>query len=166
MNNSQRISEILFADFADEMERTRTVLAAVPQPIMDWKPGEELRSIGWNANHLAEIVGWTSDIVDQNEFDIAPPDGPPYETPSIADPAEILQKFDETLAVAKTKLEGVSDETLVEDWSMKMGGQTLFSITKGACLRKWVVNHTIHHRGILSVYLRMNGVELQPVYDG
>ena len=158
-------SELVLPELDDEMARTRKVLAVVPKKLMDWKPAEAMHTIGWNTNHLAEIVGWTHAIVEENEFDIAPVDGPKYETPSIEDPTEILATFDEALVAARATIAAVTDERLAEEWSMKMGGQTLFTMTKGACLRTWVLNHSVHHRGILSVYLRMCGIELAPVYD-
>lgn len=159
------LAESMLPEFDDEMARTRAVLAVIPADKMDWQAAESLRSIGWNANHLAEIVGWTHDILDQSEFDIAPVDGPAYETPAMSDPVQIVAKFDDALAAARSALINTPDEQLDEDWTMKMGGQPLFTMTKGDCIRKWVLNHTVHHRGILSVYLRMQGVEVTPVYD-
>ncbi|QDU92581.1 DinB family protein [Lignipirellula cremea] len=155
----------ILPEFDDEMARTRKVLAAVPQTSLDWKPGESLRTIGWNANHLSEIVGWSKGILEEDEFDIAPVDGPRYETPSLADPAAIVAAFDANVIQARAAIAAATDAQMAEPWSMKMGGQTLFTMPKGACLRTWVLNHSVHHRGILSVYLRMNGVELTPVYD-
>jgi uncharacterized damage-inducible protein DinB len=163
--NVMPISDLMIPELDDEMARTRVILAAVPKQYLDWQPAEAMHSIGWNANHLADIVGWTQPILEQDEFDIAPVDGPAHETPSIDDPVEILASFDANLAAARTAIAAATDQQLAADWSMKMGGQTLFTISKGDCLRRWVINHSIHHRGILSVYLRMCGVPLTPVYD-
>lgn len=160
------IAKLLLPELEVEAARTRRVLAAVPADKLDWSPGHELHTIGWNANHLADILDWVGVIVNQSEFDIAPPDGPPHETPSLATPAEILASYDSNLVAAKNAIGGASDEILAEPWTMRMRGQELFTISKGECLRTWVLNHTVHHRAILSVYLRMAGVELTPVYDG
>lgn len=160
------IAELMLPEFDDEMRRTRSVLATVPADKMGWSPGGDLHTIGWNANHIAEIVGWTKLIIEQNEFDIAPPGEPRYETPTIEDPAEVLSAFDEGLATARDTIAATPDDVMAQPWTMKMGGDVLFTIPKGACLRTWVFNHTVHHRGILSVYLRMTGVDLTPVYDG
>lgn len=160
------ISELMLPELDEEMGRTRKVLAAVPRQHLDWKPAEVLHTIGWNANHLAEIVGWTSMILQQDVFDIAPVDGPAYKTPSIDDPAKIVASFDEGLVAARSAIAAATDAVMAESWTMKMGGQTLFTLSKGACIRTWVLNHSVHHRGILSVYLRMRGVEFTPVYDG
>lgn len=158
--------ETILPEFDDEMARTRAVLATVTAESMDWKPDTAMRSIGWNVNHLAEIIAWTADILDRDEIDIAPVDGPKYETPTIDDPVQVLAKFDAAAAAARQALSAASDAKFAEAWTMKMGGQPLFTMTKGACLRRWVMNHTIHHRGILSVYLRMCGIDVTPVYDG
>ena len=159
------LGKLILPELDDEMARTRTVLAAVPSELMSWQPRETMRSIGWNANHLAEIIGWTVDILEKTEFDIAPVDGPAYETPNITDPHEIVTLFDAALVAARESLLAATDATFSETWTMKMGGQTLFTMTKGDCFRRWVINHTVHHRAILSVYLRMQGVELAGVYD-
>ncbi|TWU43598.1 DinB family protein [Rubripirellula tenax] len=160
------IAEMILPEFDAEMASTRVILALVPKQKFDWKAAESLHTIGWNANHLAEIVGWTLAIIEEDEFDIAPVDGPKHDVPSIDDPSEILANFDEAVLAARASIESATDQRLAEEWSMKMGGQILFTMTKGSCLRTWVLNHSVHHRGILSVYLRMCGVKMTPVYDG
>jgi uncharacterized damage-inducible protein DinB len=158
------IAQRMLPELDDEMARTRVVLNAVPNELLNWSP-VGLRTIGWNANHLAEIIGWTAGILEQSEFDIAPVDGPKYETPSLSDAKQIVASFDDNLQSARSTLALATDNDLAQEWAMKMGGQTIFQMTKGDCIRKWVFNHTIHHRAILATYLRMNGVELTPVYD-
>lgn len=160
------IAKNTLAEFDDEMARTRKVLAAIPAEHMDWSVDPSMRSIGWNANHIADILSWTEGILEHSEFDFAPVDGPHHETPSISDPKVVLEQFDRALASARAAFSAASDETLGEDWALKMGGETLQTLPKGACIRKWILNHTIHHRGILSVYLRLCGVDLLPIYDG
>ncbi len=159
------IAKLILPEIDDEMARTRAILAAVPKEQLEWLPAEGLHTIGWNANHLAEIVGWTQPILLEDEFDVAPVGGKPYETPSIDEPAEILAAFDANLKAARNSIESASDELMAQEWSMKMGGQALFTMSKVDCIRKWVLNHSVHHRGILSVYLRMRGVEVTPAYD-
>ncbi len=161
-----KLSELMLPELDIEMARTRKILEAVSQDHLNWKAGDLLRTIGWNANHLAEIVGWTPMILAHDEFDMNPVGGTPYETPSIDDPAKIVAAFEEGLKAARLAISEATDERFAENWSMKNGGQTLFTMAKGDCVRTWVLNHSVHHRGILSVYLRMCGVELTPVYDG
>ena len=159
------IAQQTLEEFDDEMARTRKVLAAVTSELMNWQAGDGFHTIGWNANHIADSISWTTFILDVDEFDIAPVDGPAHENPTLEDPAEVLASFDASVEKARAEFAAASDEKLSENWTMKMAGETLFTMTKGDCIRKWVMNHSIHHRGILSVYLRMNGVELTPVYD-
>ncbi|TWU26758.1 DinB family protein [Novipirellula galeiformis] len=158
------IAELMLPELEREMAQTRKVLEKVPADQLEWKANETLHTLGWNANHLAEIVGWTKFIIDEDVFNLAPTDGPAYQTPSLDDPAKILAAFDENLLSARAALAGTSDETMAKLWTMKAGEQTLMTLSKGECLRTWVLNHTVHHRGILSVYLRMLGVDDACVY--
>lgn len=160
-----RISEIMLPEFDREMSRTRKVLAGLSAEHMQWQAYDSLHTIGWNANHLVDIVSWTPLIIAHDEFDMVPVDGPKHETPSIADPKLLLAGFDRNVVDARKALHGATDQALAEAWSLKMGGQTLFKIPKAECLRTWVFNHVVHHRAILSIYLRMFGTELTPVYD-
>ena len=161
-----RLSEIMLPEFDHEMARTRRTLAAVPADRMEWKAHESLHTIGWNANHLVDLIGWTPAITTADEFDVAPVDGPPLKPLSIEDPVELLAEFDKNVAAAREAIVAVSDATLAEPWSLKSGGQVLFTINKGDCVRTWVLNHAVHHRAILSVLLRMAGVAVTPPYEG
>lgn len=159
------IAERMAPELASEAKMTRALLARVPADKLTWSPGAGLRSIGWNAAHLVEIVGWVPGILATAEFDVAPPGSPPYTTPEPTDPRELLKTFDANVAAALASLAGVSDAAFDETWSLKMGGQTLFTMKKGDCLRKWVFSHTAHHRGILSAYLRLAGVTFPSIYE-
>lgn len=159
------ISEMMSAELPSEIAMTRRLLARVPDEQLNWQPAPELHSIGWNASHLVEIVGWVPGIIGQSEWDIAPVDGEPPVTPEVTSTSQLLATFDEHAKNAIQALEGVSDELMNEPWSLKMGGQVLFTMQKGDCLRKWVFSHTAHHRGILSVYLRLAGVQFPSVYE-
>ncbi len=159
-----RIAEIFLPEFEREVMRTRKVLELIPAEIMSWQLDEEFRSIGWNMNHLVEIVGWLKSIVEQSEWDLAPVDGPTYDTPSINDPVELLSHLDRNAAQAKTALLHASDESMAEEWSLKQAGQVLFTVSKAECLQTWVINHLVHHRAILTIYLRKCGIEGLPYY--
>lgn len=159
------ISELMATELTSEMAMTRTLLALVSEENRDWQPPGDLHSIGWNAIHLVEIVGWVPGIVSQSEWDIAPVGSEPYASPELKTTAQLLAQFDVHSQQALQALQGVPDAVMDEPWSLKMGGQTLFTMPKGACLRKWVFSHCAHHRGILSVYLRMAGVQFPSVYD-
>ncbi len=160
------LAEQMIPEFDAEMARTRKLLEIIPADKMQWQAADDLHTISWNANHLVNIVAWTPMIINQPDFDMAPPDGPAEQVPNESDPAKLLEQFDTNVNSARESLAGCSDTVMAEMWSLKSGGQILFTIPKSECLRTWVLNHSVHHRAILSVYLRICGVELTPVYDG
>lgn len=159
------ISEVMTPELKSEMEMTRRLLARIPQDRLGWKPQEGLNTIGWNASHLVEIAGWAPGILGTSELDIAPVGGEPYMSAPITDVTAMLAAFDANVAKSLAALEGAPDSVMAEPWSLKMGGQALFTMKKGDCLRKWVFSHTAHHRGILSAYLRMAGVSFPSLYE-
>lgn len=158
-------AELTLPEFDDEMARTRLVLASIPSDKLEWKLDESFQSIGWNATHIANIVGWTTGIIAEDFFDIAPQDGPADSVEPLDNLESILLEFDTNVVAARQAISRASDELLSKEWSLLMGGQTLFTMTKQSSIRKWVLNHLIHHRGILSIQLRKCGVSLTPVYD-
>lgn len=159
------ISEQMATELSAESAMTRSLLTKIPDDKLTWKAADGCQSIGWNATHLVEILGWVPGILCASEFDIAPIDGEPY-VPKVAEhTSELLAGFDEALQGALEALKGVPDSVMDEPWSLKMGGQVLFTMAKGACLRKWVFSHTAHHRGILTAYLRLAGIQFPSVYE-
>ncbi len=159
------ISELMAAELPGELAMTRSLLARIPDDKLEWKPQAELHSIAWNANHLVEIIGWVPGIVGQSEWDIAPIGGEPYVPPAVTQASQLLDWFDANGESAVDVLRGVPDSVMHEPWCLKMGGQILFTMNKGDCIRKWVFSHSAHHRGVLSVYLRMAGVQFPSVYE-
>lgn len=159
------ISELMTKDLAMESAMTRSLLSKVPSDKVSWKPTEEMHTIGWNANHLVETLSWVPGILSGSEWDIAPVGGEAYVTPDLAAEGKLVEAFDRCCAEAIAALNGVPNSVMDESWSLKMGGHVLFTMKKGDCLRKWVFSHSAHHRGILSVYLRMAGVPVTSVYE-
>lgn len=159
------ISELMATELASEMAMTRSLLARIPDEKLEWKPSAELHSVAWNAIHLVEIVGWVPGILGQSEWDITPSGGEPYMAPTVTQASQLLDMFDRHGKAAIDALQGVPDSVMDEPWSLKMGGQILFTMNKGPCIRKWVFSHSAHHRGILSVYLRMAGLQFPSIYE-
>lgn len=159
------ISELMTTELPVELAMTRRLLERIPDDRLNWKPDGELHTVAWNATHLVEIVGWVPGIVGKSEWDIAPIGEEPYVAPTVAQASQLLAWFDENSKLAIDALQGVPDSLMHEPWSLKMGGQTLFTMSKGECIRKWVFSHSSHHRGILSVYLRMAGLNFPSVYE-
>ena len=155
----------ILADFDAEMSRTRQVLERVPDDKLDWQAHPSFNTIGWNANHLVEIVGWVAGTLSLPSWDIAPVDGEPYQSPKLATSAEILALFDQNVDAGRGAIRAATDEDLQQQWSLLAGGAPLFTLPRAAVLRNYVLNHLIHHRAHLCVYLRLNGVEVPGMYD-
>jgi uncharacterized damage-inducible protein DinB len=159
------IAELLLTDLAWEFPATRKILERAPADKYSWSPVPDLRTIEWNANHLVDIAGWTPLILETAELDLAPAGGPSYATSAFKDPQELLAKYDENVAATLQALQGVSDAKMAELWSLKAGGQTILTMNKGDCLRKWITSHMSHHRAVLLTYLRLAGVKMGSIFE-
>jgi uncharacterized damage-inducible protein DinB len=158
------INQSLLPEFDHEMGTTRRVLERVPEDKLGWKPHEKSFTFGRLAGHIAEMTGWGSTTLTSTEFDVAPPGSPAYQPHIPASTKEIMDKFDAGVKDLRAAIAGASDAALMEMWSLKMGGQTMFSMPRVAVLRSMIMNHIIHHRGQLSLYLRMNDVPVPAIY--
>ena len=156
--------ETILPEFNQEMASTRKVLERVPEDKLDWRPHPRSNTIGWNANHLAEIPGWVEGTLAQTSWDLAPPDGERYQSPTLATRREILELFDRNVATAKKALAAVKDEAMGEQWSLLEGGKPLITMPRASVIRSFVLNHAIHHRAILCVYLRLNDIPVPGMY--
>ncbi len=146
------------------MASTRKALECVPDDKLDWQPHPKSHTIGWNANHLAEIPGWVEGTLQSATWDISPPGGEPYRTPTLNSRQAILESFDSNVATARRALAAARDEDMPVDWSLLMGGKVLMTMPRIAVIRGFVMNHTIHHRAILLVYLRLNNIPIPGMY--
>lgn len=158
------IKDALLPEFDFEMEKARKTLERVPEDKLGWKPHEKSGTMGWLAGHLAELPRWATVTLNQDTFDIAPPGAPHYPPPLPASRQEILDIFDKNVAAARAAIASVSDEQLKQKWTLLRGGQEIFSMPRAAVLRSFVLNHLIHHRAQLGVYLRLNDVPVPAVY--
>jgi uncharacterized damage-inducible protein DinB len=154
----------LLPEFDAEMANTRTVLERVPEDKLDWQPHPRSHTIGWNANHIAEIPGWVEMTLTRPSLDIAPPGGEPYQSPTLTRRQEILDVFDRNVASARKAIEAVRDEAMGQEWSLLRGGRTIFTMPRATVIRSFVLNHLIHHRAILCVYFRLNDIPVPGMY--
>jgi uncharacterized damage-inducible protein DinB len=120
--------------------------------------------MGALATHISNMIGWTTDTMAKDSFDISPPGAPPYKEEPAASSKDLLDKFDKNVASARAALAGASDEQFMKPWSLLAGGKTLFTMPRIACIRGFVLNHTIHHRAQLGVYLRLNDIPVPAIY--
>ncbi len=157
-------ADSILPEFDHEIANTRKVLERVPEDKLDWRPHPKSNTIGWNANHLAEILGWVADTLAQPAWDFAPIGGPPYQSPKLTARQSILDLFDRNVASARTAIAAAKDQEVGKTWSLLQGGNTLMSMPRSAMIRSLVLNHLIHHRAILCVYLRLNEVPVPVMY--
>jgi uncharacterized damage-inducible protein DinB len=158
------IADALLPEFDQEMAATRRMLERVPAAKHDWQPHKKSMTLGRLASHLAEMPDWAVKTCTVDELDVAPKDGPAFEPTVFATNAELLAAFDGNIALARDHVSKTNDGDWMRDWSLLVGGETIFTMPKIGVMRSMVMNHIIHHRGQLSVYLRLLGVALPPVY--
>jgi uncharacterized damage-inducible protein DinB len=154
------ISEVLLPEFDHEMASTRKLLECVPEDKFSWKPHEKSMTLGRLASHVAEMANWGAVTINTDKLELSPADKPF----SAATSAELIAALDKNTADARKAIEGATDEHLSKVWSLIYGGQAVFSMPRAAVLRSMVMNHIIHHRGQLSVYLRLLDVPIPGMY--
>ena len=154
------LNQALLPEFDHEMANTRKSLERVPEGKSDWKPHPKSMTLGGLATHLATINHWAEAILGQDSFDVrnAPP------TPALKSKAELLETFDKNVTAARKTIAGASDEHLMKPWSLISGGKAIFTLPRIGVLRGFIMNHIIHHRAQLGVYLRMNDVPVPAIY--
>jgi uncharacterized damage-inducible protein DinB len=161
------ITDSLLPEFDHEMGLTRRLLERVPEADLTWKPHDKSMTLGQLAWHLADIPHWTAAILDASSFDLAPEGSSREGTGGPQQPgsrAEVLARFDEFVASARGKIASASDGEWLAPWSLKRAGQEMFTVPRLGALRSFILNHSIHHRGQLSVYLRLRDVAVPAIY--
>jgi uncharacterized damage-inducible protein DinB len=150
----------LLPEFDHEIATTRKLLERVPDDRLAWKPHAKSFSLGQLAQHVANIPHWGQVTLEQSELDLAatPPNV------ELGSRAAILQLFDDRVAGTRKALLGKTDGELMAPWSLKQGDHTVFTMPKATVWRSFVMNHLVHHRGQLSVYLRQQDVPLPSMY--
>jgi uncharacterized damage-inducible protein DinB len=152
--------DALLPEFDREMTTTRKLLERVPDDRFDWKPHPKSMPLGDLARHVATIPSWGSVTITQPEIDL----GGPNTVPPPKNRADLLALFDKHVADTRAALAGRGDAEFMAPWSLKNKGQTVFTMPKAVVWRSFVMNHLIHHRAQLSVYLRMNDVPIPSMY--
>ena len=159
-----RIADSLLPEFDLEMSNTRRTLERVPDEKFGWKPHDKSAAMGWLAGHLANLPSWTSLTIEQDSFDLAPGGTPATLPAPPATNAEVLAMFDRNVAAGRAALAAATDERLLGPWSLKRAGHTLMTMPRVAVLRSFVLNHIIHHRAQMGVYLRLNNLPVPSIY--
>ncbi|MBI1764085.1 MAG: DinB family protein [Acidobacteria bacterium] len=158
------IKEALLPEFDQEMATTRKVLERLPTDKLEWTPHPRSMAMGRLGTHVGTLYDWMIKTLTLDSFDVAPVDGEPYRLPDFSSTAAIVERFEALGKAARAALAEASDEHLMQPWSLLQGGQTLFTMPRLVVLRSFVFNHLIHHRGQLSLYLRLNDVPVPAIY--
>ena len=158
------LSQSLLPEFDHEMANTRKTLERVPDDKFDWKPHQKSFSMGGLATHLATLPSWAAITIQKDGIDIAPLGEPPPRSEPCNSRDELLARFDGHIAAARAAIAGASDEDLLKTWTLLAGGKTIFAIPRIAALRSFVMNHNVHHRAQLGVYLRLNDIPVPSIY--
>jgi len=154
------IKEALLAEYDHEVATTRKLLERLPEAQLGWKPHDKSMTLGGLATHLGNLPNWAGSILGDPSFDLA---GSALHLEAKTSRADILAAFDE--ATTRTRaLMDKSDAEYLSPWVLKSGGHEMFAMPRVSAFRSFVLSHMIHHRGQLSVYLRMHDVPVPAIY--
>ena len=155
------ISQTLSAELEQEASNSRKMLSKLPAEHFTWKPHEKSFALGHLAAHVAELPTWVGLTVKADELDFATMN---YKTPVVSTSEELMKLFEENLSKAKEDLQGITDETMMKNWSLRNKDHIFFTMPKMAVVRSMVLNHIIHHRAQLGVYLRLLNIAVPGMY--
>ncbi len=155
------LSPPLYEELKHESMGTRAMLAAVPANNLGWQPHEKSMTLGRLAAHVAEIPGWLFDTIKKDELDFEKAE---YKPIPLDDKNALLEAFEENLEKGLNALHNASDEKMMETWTLRNGPQVYFQMPRVGVVRGMVLNHMVHHRGQLSVYLRLLNIPVPGMY--
>jgi len=154
------LSGALLPEFDEEMKNTRKMLERVPDGKFDYKPHDKSMAMGRLASHVAELPSWAAHTLQMDLLEMQPGQAPYLAKSS----KQLLEDFDKNVAEGRKLIAEATDADFAKIWTFKYGGQTVFSAPKSVVIRNVVMNHLIHHRAQLSVYLRLNEIEVPGMY--
>lgn len=155
------IKDLLLQELKNESASTKKILECVPEGNNDWKPHEKSFHIGRLASHVAEMPQWLNVILEMDEMDMM---SSPLERKVCETHAELMEYFETKTAKGIAALEKATDEQLMQEWTFTAGAHTIFKGTRYNAMRTLMFNHQIHHRGQLSVYLRLLDIAIPGMY--
>lgn len=155
------LKQSLIMELRHESEQTKKMLEKLPQDKFPWRPHDKSMTLGHLASHIAHIPKWITVILSSNDFDFM---RDKYKSDDAATLEELLQFFEEDHKNAMQSLEKAGDEELMKPWSFKRGDMIIFTLPRIASIRTLAMNHRVHHRGQMSVYLRLLGVAVPGMY--
>ncbi|HEY1936957.1 MAG TPA: DinB family protein [Candidatus Angelobacter sp.] len=157
---SKNLSQAILPEFDHEMANTRKSLERIPDDKFGFKPHTKSMTLGGLATHLATINDWAEAIFGQDNFDVSTaPRNAEFKSR-----AEVLAAFDKNTASARKSIADATDAHFMKSWSLSAGPNTIFTLPRVAVVRSFLLNHTIHHRAQLGVYLRLNDIAVPSIY--
>ncbi len=158
---SFNLATALTRELQHEAAVTRKCLERIPAEKFDYKPHEKSMTMGRLAVHVAEMTGWVIETVNKTELDFATMDYKPFEPQTTE---ELVEYLDKIIVEAVEALKTASDEAMIENWTLRNGEEIYFTMPRIGVLRGMVFNHIVHHRGQLSVYMRLNDIPVPALY--
>lgn len=158
------ISASMLPELEMELATTRKCLERLPTEKFSWKPHEKSFALVGLATHIVNMLGWGTDVCKNDSFDVAPVGGEPYKEDPAASTEDLLAQFDKNAAAFKAALATTTDEQMMATWSLLSGGNVVFAMPRVACMRGMIFNHIVHHRGQLTVYMRLNDIAVPSIY--
>ncbi len=158
-----QLKEFLRAELDREIDRSRRALEQAPEGKYDWKPHEKSMQFGYLANMVATIPMWITLQLNQDDLDIAPKDGGKFEQKRLDSSAELLEALDKTAAGAREAFDKTTDEHLRTNWQLKAGGHVVLEAPRYEVIQDTIL-HWAHHRGQMTVYLRLMGAKVPAIY--
>ena len=160
-----KITELLLAELDREAVGIRKTLERVPEGKNDWKPHPKSMPLGYLATLVATMPGWLEMMVSMDELDINPPGGSRFRPPEWTTRRELLDQFDASLKKGREVLQKTNDDHLLNtNWRMLLGGKVVSESPRYQAVRDGILNHMAHHRGQLTVYLRLNEASVPAIY--
>jgi len=158
-----RLNEFLLAELNREIERSMRVLKETPAGKYDWKPHEKSMAFGYLANMVATMPMWMNMQITRDDLDVAPADGSRMEQKRLETSAELVEALDKASAGARSAFEKTTDEHLRTNWKLLARGQVVLEAPRFEMIQD-TLNHWAHHRGQMTVYLRLMGAKVPAIY--
>jgi uncharacterized damage-inducible protein DinB len=158
------LTDSLLPEFDREMGSTRSLLERVPEADARWRPHPKSSTLGDLAVHITRLPLWGRYVFAQTELDLGLPENASIARAEFSSTAELLERFDRHVAEGHAALAKASDADMAAVWSLKNAGAVIFAMPRAMVFRSFVMSHLIHHRGQLSVYLRLRDVPLPSLY--
>ena len=158
-----RLNEFLLAELNREVERSRRVLEQAPVGKYDWKPHEKSMAFGYLANLVATMPMWLGMQISRDDLDVAPTNGGSMEQKRLETSQELVEALDKAAVAARSALEKTTDEHLQTNWKLLARGQVVMEAPRFEMIQD-TINHWAHHRGQMTVYLRLMGAKVPAIY--